>query len=457
VAEKVVIDFSQSLDDTAQVSAWFRFHNSGNVDEHLKVRFPLNGESDMEMKASPLSEYPKVPLIMDFVVSNGSQAIPTEIVRDPDPNASDFFLKGVTVIYWAVFEVDFPAGQDIELIAHYTYKPTMLFSYCGIGYILATGAGWKGPIGTGIVIVRLPYQPSELNMSGSDDVAARYALRGMILSMGQNEILWEWDNLEPTREDNISFRIIKPSLWREILRWQAEVNKSPHEADAWVALARAYAAAGAYYNDGISNVEFANLYILSFENVLLLDPKNIALHEEFARKIYNSNYGGRDPYYDAIILHEVAAILKLDPQNVGILQLLSYPKAEEGYSIVDLPTPGGPFPTLGQPTHTMEWESLPTSKSNKTSNSTATPTFTSMGTKTPTLNATLTPLVTASTTPEVTSTKPFLSPEATGKDWSWLLFFIGFIFVSAIFLTGFGRRTSTTNESHPFQSDQLTR
>ena len=43
VAEEVVIDFRQSSDDSAQVTAWFLLRNTGTVDEHLVCTQRLSG------------------------------------------------------------------------------------------------------------------------------------------------------------------------------------------------------------------------------------------------------------------------------------------------------------------------------------------------------------------------------------------------------------------------------
>ncbi len=432
VAEKVVIDFSQSLDETAQVSAWFRFHNTSDMDEHLKVRFPLNGEGEDGYKWT-IGEPPPMPLIKDFTVLNEGRELPIEIVRDPDPNAVDFFMRGVTVIYWAVFEVDFPAGKDVELNAHYTYIPTRGL-HSGINYILATGAGWKGPIGKADVIVRFPYSPNELNTLNFDNLATldNHGNQTMIV---QNEIRIHWDNLEPTREDNVSIGVIPTNLWREVLRWQIQVNKTPQDAHAWTALAGAYAAAGAGHNISFFNARWAGLYIFACENALALEPQNAALHSEFARTIYYAHWRGSDPYYNAIVLREIAATLKLDPKNETALQLLTYVQAEGVYTGDKPPTPGAPYPTPGQPTYTAAWDNEPTYTPNEAGSSTVTPTIKLVSTRTASLTKTPLRRATIPMQPEFSPTQSHLPAEAMGKDWTWLLVFAGFMFVAVVFLT----------------------
>ncbi len=162
VAEQVVFDFRQSTDDSANVSAWFLLHNTGDVDEHLKVRFPLNGDPHSGLDPTTGEMKFDYPLIQDFTASVGGQKLQTHTMEDTDPNAEQFFLGNGSILYWSVFDMDFPAGKDVKLTVNYTYRPTEEAYDAQIYYILATGAGWKGPIKSADVIIRLPYILNEI-------------------------------------------------------------------------------------------------------------------------------------------------------------------------------------------------------------------------------------------------------------------------------------------------------
>ncbi len=58
---------------------------------------------------------------------------------------------------WATWPVTFPAGRDVTLRVTYDTQPVGYKPWGTFYYVLETGAGWWGTIGTGTVTVRLPY------------------------------------------------------------------------------------------------------------------------------------------------------------------------------------------------------------------------------------------------------------------------------------------------------------
>jgi hypothetical protein len=105
-----------------------------------------------------------------------------------------------------------------------------------IFYILATGAGWKNPIGSVDVIMRFPYIVNELNFPNLESEPK--------LTVIENEIRFHKDNLEPTARDNIELVVAKPQLWQDVLQNRLGVIATPDDASAWLNLARAYSIIG---------------------------------------------------------------------------------------------------------------------------------------------------------------------------------------------------------------------
>ena len=130
----------------ATTTADFVLHNLGSADENMAVRFPLTyGEA--------LSSPGVYHEIKDFKVQVGGVPVPTTRITSVDANSG-------STIPWASFPVKFPVGQDVKINATYTaqgfgYDPLLNFRY-----ILETGAGWKDTIGSGDIIVKLPYPAS---------------------------------------------------------------------------------------------------------------------------------------------------------------------------------------------------------------------------------------------------------------------------------------------------------
>ena len=361
VAEQVTIDFRSSTDDSAKVTAWFLFHNTGSADEHLMVRFPLNGD---ERTNSSGQDY--IPLIQDLTAAVDGQQLPTRVYKDTDPNAPMFFLGWGTVMYWSEFPVDFPVGKDVKLVVMYTLKPTTEYSYNYVEYLLATGAGWKGPIGKADVILRFPYILNVYNLPSYNDYNSNNYFINDSSSNPQtvrstkiveNELWLHWENLEPTDRDNVFVSIVQPHLWQNIVLASSQVIDSPDDASAWLALARAYAAAGQDKHINFTNDQLAQAFIQAFERTLTLNPNNASLHAEFANDMLWTFLQGND-YYQSIFLNELASALALDPKNADALSLEDTMHTD--FPGMVLPTPG-PFPTYVSPTPTQEPTAIPTS------------------------------------------------------------------------------------------------
>ncbi len=412
VAEQVIIDFRQSTDDSAKVTAWFLFHNTGTADEHLKVRFPLNGDQNY----SSGGDY---SMIKDFTALIDGQQLITQVVLEDDPNAPIYYLGNNTVMYWSEFDVDFPVGKDVKLTVKYTLQPTEEHSFAYIYYILATGAGWKGPIGKADVVLRFPYVLNNYNLPDYNSYSNSYftsdsqAIRSTKII--ENELWLHWEGLEPKNQDNVHVTVVKPHLWQAVLQERILAIGSPDDASVWLALARSYAAADTEAHGMFSNEQILQVFINAFERALTIDPNDASLHAEFANDLlwtYRS-----DDYIRALISNEVATALTLDPNNADARSALDFMNQQFPNSI--LPTPG-PFPIFVPATPTLEPTLEPTAEP-------AEPTL-SLPFPTPHRTATLIP---ATISPQPTIL-PAKEPNRTNSNLPGLLILLAVVFAGGI-------------------------
>jgi hypothetical protein len=342
LAEQVLMDFRESGADVANVSAWFIMRNTGSTDEHLAVRFPLNGDGSIRLKN---------PLITDFKVWTGSTELSYTTIEDPDDKAGEIYMGNSYIkMHWAVFDVDFPAGVDVKISVKYTVKASSwdADTFMQVMYILSTGEGWKNPIGSVDIILRLPFTlhndyltPSSSFLSGA--------------SIYENEIRFHYDALEP--KENFYIELIKPQLWLKLLQARTGVISMPNDSYAWQNLAQAYYP----LNKAMNNCQgdrFVTQYFEAYHRAIELNPNNANLHISLAREILEGWFADRcatnNDYLQTVIRNELATALQLSPGNDAVENL----KQKYWVWIGDqLPTPG---PLLEYPTTTPTLDLSPT-------------------------------------------------------------------------------------------------
>ena len=150
VAESVTLTISEDLTDengaVAETRAVFTMRNLGTVEESMAVRFPLS------FLYADLGGFPEIESI---VVKVDGKTASTKREIQPFKNSE---------IPWAVFDLTFPPGQDVLIEVVYNVDGYGYYPYQAFKYILETGAGWNGTIGSAEIIVRLPYEVSEQNL-----------------------------------------------------------------------------------------------------------------------------------------------------------------------------------------------------------------------------------------------------------------------------------------------------
>ncbi len=327
VAETVTLTISKDPSNDrkaiAITNAVFTMRNLGTVEEKMRARFPLSffdGSSN---------GYGKFPEISSIVVKIDGQTVPTK--REDQP------LYGGTstrperdVIPWAVFEVSFPPAKDVIIDVTYTVAGQHSYPYDSFQYVLETGAGWNGTIGSADVIVRLPYEVNKANVWMEGVLGYSPPSQGGVLS--GNEIRWHFDELEPTHENNIDVIVVTPSVWESVLKDRITVEKNPNNGEAWGRLGKAYKEiirVKREMREDPAGREMFELSISAYEKCLALLPNDSLWQYGYADLLWPYYYydiylmGKADTQgILPTILQKLQIALLLDPNNQQARDLL---------------------------------------------------------------------------------------------------------------------------------------
>ena len=195
--------------DRARVRVQYVLRNSGAA-VRVRAGFPFQ-----EMEA-----YDKIsPTIFAYEIKVDGAAVPANPGRRV-PHGKTKHVEGFDAPLfrnWMVSEIDFAAqsARNVEI----TYESAYRYDYGGVSnsgtktndrltYLLSTGAVWKGPIGSGRVVVRpVAYPMNQVAIHGKP---ARFQKEG-------KEYVRHFANLEPTDRDDIgigeklTLRLRKPT------------------------------------------------------------------------------------------------------------------------------------------------------------------------------------------------------------------------------------------------------
>jgi len=275
----------------AHFEANFTMRNQGAATERMDVRFPLTDADSWET-------------IWDFAAFVAGERV--RVRKSVEP----FALGDPRIARWAVFPVAFEPGVEVLITVTYStgvsgwgwsgpydVGDTVEDAFFGamnpdtatVYYTLETGAGWYGPIGQGTIALRLPYEASPANVFDleADLAEGRYAngwgggsgkqLSGP--SFAGSEARWEFSQLEPTTEDNLSLQFLWPDEWQRILTLQAAAERRPDDPAIALELAGAYLAAGADVYGGIANGYHCLASRQAIDRALVYHPSSEALQE----------------------------------------------------------------------------------------------------------------------------------------------------------------------------------
>ncbi len=293
----------------AQVEANFQMRNLGSNEERMTVRFPL---SFWDGRSDGYSRYPEISEVK--VEVNGQPVATTNTsVRD-------------SITPWANFDVVFPPGQDVLLKVSYIADGACADGLIAFGYVLETGAGWKDTIGQADVIVRLPYDVNTMNIApftGFSRTSPGATLNG-------RELRWHYENLEPTKENNLEVSLIWPGDWQQLLAKQQAVQKNPTDGEAWGQLGKAYKELMFYHHDMRTDDGGQELYrnsVAAYDKAVTLLPRDALWHAGFAELLINHyTYTYPDPDTAEMIrgIDELNRSLALAPHNEKAQELIGW-------------------------------------------------------------------------------------------------------------------------------------
>lgn len=365
VAESVTLTISEAKNAIAKTEAVFTMRNLGATEEKMMVRFPLsffNGNSD------GFGNFPEINAIQ--VKVNGKNV---STRREIQPfAASEYSYPERDELPWSVFEVTFPPNQDVSIEVAYDVYGYGYYPYEVFKYVLETGAGWNGTIGSAEIIVRLPYEASEQNLDLTGQAGYGETSPNGVLS--GNEIRWSFKDFEPTFEDNVELVVVTPSLWKKIMGEKSNVEKNPNDGEAWGRLAKAYKEVilmpkGWLRNDDAGR-ELFSLSKDAYERCLALLPDDPLWQYGYADLLwahyYFDIYFSTQPDTEGVLpaaLKSLQAALALDPdlqQAKDLLNFISYSvpgavqRNDDGtFTMLGLTaTPLPPTPYGGLPTET---------------------------------------------------------------------------------------------------------
>jgi|GEM_PF-2458304 Cytochrome c biogenesis factor len=328
VFERVELELksiSNPFDPTIQtnqidVTAWFVMHNQGQTDESMQAVFPLSDFNSCRYEhvvggVPAFSLYEIMPETFEVSV-NGTQVATTTVETD-HPHASDTESCQGDKMNWGAFNVTFPVDQDVLVRVNYSMQETFGGdSVQGLEYVLETGAGWKGPIKEGYVIVKFPYTvENEAILTGTTPGFQKQ----------QNEIFWSIDNLEPKESDNIAVVIVSPKSWLGMQASRETIKKNPSSSDAWLSLISEYERISSEGKGNIRSREYDAKIVPAYEEAIALNPSSADLPANYAQSLFGNccfytpeNF----PASKSKILALLNKALALDPKNETALDLI---------------------------------------------------------------------------------------------------------------------------------------
>ncbi|MBN1427774.1 MAG: hypothetical protein JXB07_05265 [Anaerolineae bacterium] len=354
------------------VQAYFKMVNQGTETETLEVRFPLGGNDG----------YSNEHTIEDFSAYVDGKLVQTTQQVDEPLRLSDWPEPPIP---WATWQVTFPPGQIVNVGVDYEVRPEGWSAWGTFTYILETGAGWYGPIGEGTVVFRLPHEVSSLNVATScEDSSALSASKTCDIS--GTDIKWHFSDLEPTREDNIHFTVLAPSVWRGIQRARKAAQTDPDSLDAQLRLAHAWRE-GLEFHHGLTCCwSLANEALAAYEQVIRLAPNSADMYVEYLEFMLNLWFPpepeSKPEQFDAVL----EKALKIAPDDPRLLDIQS--RVEKRW-----------FPTATGTNHTPTSKPTSTSKPMSTSVVTRTPQPTRTSFARPASTPTTTLIATSTSTP----------------------------------------------------------
>jgi hypothetical protein len=305
LAENVLLWIQKGSDGDyhAEVTADFLFRNQGNAGESMQVRFPMENIDGIG------DGYGGRPLIRNFSAQADGVLLAVQTATEP--------FKYGPVIQWSTFPVSFPADRDVLLRVNYETDLTKGKGYKSLGYILETGAGWYGTIGSAVITYRFPYAVSPVNTPNTPDV----------LRVGR-EVRFLYSDFEPDPSFNTNLIFVDPAVWQNALDLESYTGEHPQDIPSILQLADTY-------RDMCNlNPDSSQLAETIVDQALTYSPDSADLHAELAW-IYTDRstilpmsncyrFPEKEPERSQTIAglqRELKRAFELDPQNAKALEL----------------------------------------------------------------------------------------------------------------------------------------
>jgi tetratricopeptide (TPR) repeat protein len=314
VSENVLIEVQEeAVEDIlgiAHVTAVFTMLNLGEESERMAVRFPLSTNDGF-------SRYPEID---DLAVAVNNKLVSIRRVTELDKY--DYPLP------WAEFDVEFPPGEEVMIDVSYTLIAMGEYPYSSFAYLLETGAGWQGTIGSADLTVQLPYEANEHNVFIDSSPGWGHTTPGAVLA--GREVRWHYEDFEPEAKHNLSIALVLPSAWTKVLAEQRNVQNDPLDGEAWGRLGKLYKEISRLRRSTRDDDGGQHLFTMSVEaykQAVSLLPDDALWHAGFAELLFDYYYW--DEYYQAErpgllhAFHELALAYELKPNDPFILALLS--------------------------------------------------------------------------------------------------------------------------------------
>ena len=319
VSEIVVIDVQENIPvgslGEAKVRASFTMHNLGSDNETMFARFPLTYWDGYSGSSSSFPEIKDV----EFVV--GGEPV--------DWRRVDIPVDDGETVPWAEFGVTFPPGQDVLIDVLYTARPVGEYPYVAYRYVLETGAGWRGSIEEADIIVNLPYETNSHNVILDETIGWSTTTAGAIFD--GNEVRWHFENLEPTRENNIEVSLVMPNAWQKVMEERSRIADNPEDGEAWGRLGKGYKEVSylrRWYREDEGGQELYLLSVEAYEKALELLPDDALWHAGFAELLYTHSYWDvftpGSPNLDEMqrAVEQIKIAYDLKPEDSKVLEIL---------------------------------------------------------------------------------------------------------------------------------------
>ena len=350
-AETVRIELpSSSPSDNwqASVSATFKMRNLGSSAESMPVRFPMfMTEEYAGLQAGCPYPDTNYPAIQDFRAL--VEDVPAEVKIIPA--ALDHFENGTTTTVqkpcWAEFQVTFPAGQDLKIEVRYRIQGQLFghgeTNYLGFPYILTTGAGWQGSIGSADISLVLPYPASDLNVY---DIS-----KGGQIQDG--EVRWHFEDFEP--DLNTRAWVINPRIWQAIQKDSQTVQDNPKDGETWGFLGKSYKQVFLFdrgFRLQPGGAELFNRGRAAYQQAVELLPKDADWHYGYGDLLCQTalwnGFGAQDwlpPTPDLLrdCMLQLQQALQINPTHAKTRELLAMMSSMDGNGLIDLSGPQPDF------------------------------------------------------------------------------------------------------------------